>query len=40
MLGVIYLKAGEKSMAFEQHKILKDLDPNKAKQLFDLYWNK
>jgi len=37
-LGATYLEVGEKGMALEEYKILKDLDPQLAKDLFNLIY--
>ena len=34
-LGIDYLNAGNRGKALEEYKILKELDPDKAKKLFD-----
>jgi hypothetical protein len=35
MLGLIYLQLGNRNSAMEQHKILRDLDKDKAKKLLN-----
>jgi hypothetical protein len=37
-LGMTYLKMGNRGAAIEEYKILKDLDPDMANQLFNLIY--
>jgi hypothetical protein len=37
-LGMVYLQMGNKGSAIEEYKILKELDPEMANQLFNLIY--